>query len=171
MFPEDELEDLMDEADLNGDGRIDDKEQWSFFDVLEEEMDAAKRRRSASARPSHRDNAKKRPGITERRGFFSAISLDPDDDDEADYYDEDEFVVMDRDHALDAKLKEYRRRIDEIVNELQKICKKEEEFIQNASEKYEETDRYEQAEDNANYLSDAISELEDASFNLGMASI
>ena len=75
MFREDELEDLWDEADLNGDGKIDDKEQWSFFDLLEEEMDAADRRRSASARPSRRDNAKKRTGITGRRGFFSAIFL------------------------------------------------------------------------------------------------
>ena len=176
---EDRIGDITDEADLNGNGRIDDNERWDFFDLLEEENDAAGRRSSSSARSSrHSDNSEYDDDFdfTERMRFSSAKSSDPDDDD--DDYDEDdeddedeEEIELDRDDSLDAKLLGYRQKIDQMITELQRILDAEEEFVDEGCEKYGDTDRYEQAEENVNYLEDAISDLEDASFSIGMAAI
>ncbi len=178
MFDEDKIGDIIDEADLNGNGEIDVNERWDFFDLLEEEIDAAGRRSSSSARSSLRSNKTydDYSDVTERGRFSSAKSSYPDDDDDDDYddYDEDEDeeeIELDRDGSLDAKLLKYRTKIDEIIKELQQILDEEERFVEEGSDKYGDTDRYEQAEENVNYLDDAISDLEDASFCIEMAAI
>ena len=142
--------------DFNGDGQVDIFESGLFFHMMQEEDEA----------------------ISKGKGLFgsvsSSISIDfgsDDDEDEEDDFedDEDEVVELDRDYSLDATLQEYQHKIDALIDELQQILDEEEEFVDDGYDKYGETDRYEQAENIVNNLGDAISSLEDASFNLGMA--
>ena len=58
---------------------------------------------------------------------------------------------------------------DAMIEELQQILDGEEEFVDDGYDKYGDTDRYEQAENIVNNLGDAISDLENASFSLGMS--
>ena len=144
--------------DFNGDGQVDIFESGLFFHMMQEEDEA----------------------ISKGKGLFgsvsSSISIDfgsDDDEDEEDDFedDEDEVVELDRDYSLDARLREYQHKIDALIDELQEILDEEEEFVDDGYDKYGETDRYEQAENIVNYLSDAISDLENASFSIGMAAI
>ena len=145
-------------ADFNADGKVDDFELGLFHHMMDEEDKA----------------------ISEGKGFFGSASSrvsfsvtfgsDDDDDEDEDEFDDDEEIELDRDDSLDAKLQEYQQRIDAMIEELRQILDAEEEFVDDAYDKYGETDRYEQAENNVSNLEDAISNLEDASSNLGMAS-
>ncbi len=139
-------------ADYDLDGKVDEFETGLFLHEMEEE-----------------DRA-----ITEGKAFFGSasshvpfsVTIGSDEDDDED---EDE-IELDRDDSLDAKLRKYQQRIDAMIDELHRILDAEEEFVDDGYDKYGETDRYEQAENNVSNLEDAISNLEDASFSLGMAS-
>lgn len=168
----DKYDDILDEADLNGDGKIDDTEMLDLFDLLEEQTDAAGRRRFSSAKSPRRNN--RDPYDDERRLFSPVKSSRPDDDEDDDReFDDDEEdeeeIELERDRSLDAKLGKYSQKIDEMIAELQKLRDAEEKFIDEGYETYGDTDRYEQAEENVNRLDDAISDLNDASFSIRMA--
>ena len=145
--------------DFNGDGQVDIFESGLFFHMMQEEDEAIS----------------KGKGLFGSKSVSSSISItfgsDDDDEDEEDDFedDEDEVVELDRDYSLDAKLQEYQHRIDALIDELQEILDAEEEFVDDGYDKYGETDRYEQAENIVSNLGDAISSLEDASFNINMA--
>ena len=142
--------------DFNGDGQVDIFESGLFFHMMQEEDKA----------------------ISKGKGLFGAgsVSSSPsidfgsdDDEEEEDDFEDDEEIELDRDYSLDARLQEYQHKIDALIDELQEILDAEEEFVDDGYDKYGETDRYEQAENIVNNLGDAISSLEDASFNINMA--
>ena len=145
-------------ADYDLDGKVDDFEMGLFLHEMEEEDKAIAEGKaffgSASSQVS----------------FAVTIDSDEEDDEAEDEFEDEEEIELDRDYSLDAKLQEYQQRIDAMIDELHQILDAEEEFVDDGYDKYGETDRYEQAENNVSNLEETISNLEDASFNLGMAS-